>query len=211
MAIALRPLASCASMKSRYGSQALAEGLRLGRGSGTTVPRPESAPKSVDTSMAGFASLAAPTARRANWHSCRLQIRGCGFATDMDRSARCVVATSPAGPARGSCCFFSSLKTFTRRRVNLTSPVNVLAYFRWPLFRCPSMAGFGCPPRVGIPGDREGDSGMMPNARVNAESGMKPNSFRPIPEPRSASPESSLTPERRKSIAKKAAKARWGV
>jgi hypothetical protein len=28
--------------------------------------------------------------------------------------------------------------------------------------------------------------------KVNTESGMKPNSFRPIPEPRSASPESSM-------------------
>jgi hypothetical protein len=33
--------------------------------------------------------------------------------------------------------------------------------------------------------DREQDSGM----KVNAGSGMKPNSFRPIPESRSASPE----------------------
>ena len=172
--------------------------------------RPESAPKSVDHLVGRFCLPAAPTARRPNWDSCRFQIRGCvsrriWTVRSMRRSDQ------PSRPSAMTCCFFSSLKTFTRRRVNLTSP-NVLdqlplagfqVIHHWPVL--------GDPPRVGIPGDREGDSGMMPNARVNAESGMKPNSFRPIPEPRSASPESSLTPERRKSIAKKAAKARWGV
>jgi hypothetical protein len=38
---------------------------------------------------------------------------------------------------------------------------------------------------MGIPGERERDSAMNPNT----ESGTKPNSFRPIPEPRSASPD----------------------
>jgi hypothetical protein len=50
---------------------------------------------------------------------------------------------------------------------------------------------------VGNPGERERDSGMIPNAvpgerkqdsgmKVNIDSAMKPNSFRPTPESRSA-------------------------
>jgi len=54
MAMAFRPFESALSMISRYGSQALADGLRLGRGSVTGGRC--SVPGSVDTSMAGFAS-----------------------------------------------------------------------------------------------------------------------------------------------------------
>ena len=53
IAMALRPFASAASMNSRYGSQALADGLRPGRVPLSTGPSPPS--ESVDTSMAGFA------------------------------------------------------------------------------------------------------------------------------------------------------------
>ena len=56
MAIALRPGESPNSIVSRYGSQALAVGLRPGDGlSGGTAGLANSAPKSVITSLAGFA------------------------------------------------------------------------------------------------------------------------------------------------------------
>jgi hypothetical protein len=55
--MALRPWRRASSISSRYGSQALAVGARLG--SGGPVDRPprigKPAPKSVDTSLAGFA------------------------------------------------------------------------------------------------------------------------------------------------------------
>jgi len=38
-----------------------------------------------------------------------------------------------------------------RRRVNVLS-----AYLLWPVFSCPSMAGFGCPPRVRLRQQRPG-------------------------------------------------------
>jgi hypothetical protein len=61
--MAFRPLASAPSMISRYGSQALADGLRLGRGS--VSGGQFSAPGSVDTSMAGFGCcLPHPPGRR---------------------------------------------------------------------------------------------------------------------------------------------------
>src|SRR6266513_4175645 len=56
----------------------------------------------------------------------------------------------PSCPRAMTCCFFVSLKRLAmrrrdhgpRRRVNVLS-----AYLLWPVFSCPSMAGFGCPPR----------------------------------------------------------------
>jgi len=53
MAMALRPWASAASITSRYGSQALADGLRLGGGT------PAGTAESVDTPLAGFAEAGA--------------------------------------------------------------------------------------------------------------------------------------------------------
>ena len=56
MAMALRPRDSPTSIVSRYGSQALDDGLRPGRGVGGGATRPaNSAPNSVITSLAGFA------------------------------------------------------------------------------------------------------------------------------------------------------------
>jgi hypothetical protein len=51
--MALRPWASAASITSRYGSQALADGLRLGGGT------PAGTAESVDTPLAGFAEAGA--------------------------------------------------------------------------------------------------------------------------------------------------------
>jgi hypothetical protein len=104
MAIALRPFASSASMVSRYGSQALAEGLRLGSRGGF------SASGSVDTSMAGFEGLrphppgectAIPAARR---YAPAVSGRMCA-ALSMRRNDH------PSRPSAMTCCFFSSLKT----------------------------------------------------------------------------------------------------
>src|SRR6266550_2233282 len=59
MALALRPLESPTSMASPYGSQALAEGLRSGFGSGLgSLPPADSAPESGVTSSASLAGFA---------------------------------------------------------------------------------------------------------------------------------------------------------
>jgi hypothetical protein len=57
---------------------------------------------------------------------------------------------NPSRPSASTCCFLSSLKTFTSARDH--SPVAFVAVldsccYDWPVFRCPSLAGFGCPPR----------------------------------------------------------------
>src|SRR5207245_6131448 len=61
-------------------------------------------------------------------------------------------SVQPNRPNAMTWCFFASLKMLAIRRRD-HSPcrrVNVLsAYILWPVFRCPSMAGFGCPPRSG--------------------------------------------------------------
>src|SRR5437016_1883180 len=62
-------------------------------------------------------------------------------------------SVQPSRPNAMTWCFFASLKMLAIRRRD-HSPgrrVNVLsAYILWPVFRCPSMAGFGCPPRYRI-------------------------------------------------------------
>src|ERR1035441_9671785 len=66
MAMALRPRASPSSISSRYGSQALAEGLRVGGTAGTGAGF---APGSVIASLAGFAAAESPG---------RARVGGCG-------------------------------------------------------------------------------------------------------------------------------------
>jgi len=34
-----------------------------------------------------------------------------------------------------------------------------LMVYNWPVFRCPSLAGFGCPPRIVAPADEDEDDG----------------------------------------------------
>ena len=47
-----------------------------------------------------------------------------------------------------TCCRFSSLKTLlTLMEGNPSIVLNVLPSPYWPVFSCPSLAGFGCPPR----------------------------------------------------------------
>src|SRR5215831_6427543 len=65
MAMALRPRASAASISSWKGSQALADGLRVGCGSLSVGPG--SAAKSVVTGMAGFAGARSEVASMAGF------------------------------------------------------------------------------------------------------------------------------------------------
>src|SRR5215831_6287358 len=63
-------------------------------------------------------------------------------------------SVQPSRPSASTCCFLSSLKTFTSARDHgPVAFVNVLEIccYDWPVFRCPSLAGFGCPPRVSRP------------------------------------------------------------
>ena len=56
----------------------------------------------------------------------------------------------PRRPSARTCCRFSSAKTLLMPGRNSQFPtrVNVSGRYRkWPVFNCPLMAGFGCPPR----------------------------------------------------------------
>src|SRR5437899_336882 len=59
-------------------------------------------------------------------------------------------SVQPNRPSAMTWCFFASLKRLAIRRRDHgpCRRVNVLsAYSLWPVFSCPRMAGFGCPPR----------------------------------------------------------------
>ena len=50
----------------------------------------------------------------------------------------------PSRPSAMTCCRFSSLKTLLTSTEGIPPvAVNVLPQFRWPVFRRPSLAGFG--------------------------------------------------------------------
>ena len=56
----------------------------------------------------------------------------------------------PRRPSARTCCPFSLAKTLLMpsRNVQFPAGVNVSGrYPKWPVFKCPLMAGFGCPPR----------------------------------------------------------------
>jgi hypothetical protein len=92
------------------------------------------APKSVVTSLAGFATRrpqprGGRTGTPAAFRYPAAVSRRIWTARSMRRSDQ------PSFPNAMICCFFSSLKTFTRRRVTLPSQ-NVLDQLaRWPVFR----------------------------------------------------------------------------
>lgn len=61
------------------------------------------------------------------------------------------LSDQPSRPSASTCCFFSSLKTLLIPAMDHvpTAFVNVpVRYLWWPVFRCPSVAGFGRPPRL---------------------------------------------------------------
>lgn len=154
-------------MSSRYGSHALAAGARPGRSSaavgGSVVDSLAGlavGPESVVDSLAGFAAGPESVVDRLAGFGAR-RVRGArtaipaAFRYELAVSRRTPVASwirrsdHPSRPSASTCCFFSSLKTFTlgggpqSRRRRQTS----CAAYDWPVFRCPSLAGFGCPPR----------------------------------------------------------------
>jgi hypothetical protein len=50
----------------------------------------------------------------------------------------------PSVPSVVTCCFFSSLKTSLIPKEPIRAPIGVnVPGYRWPVFRCPSLAGFG--------------------------------------------------------------------
>ena len=64
---------------------------------------------------------------------------------------QCAAATIPVAPTPelAAVCYRPKTLLMTAREHALLAGVNVsAAYAWWPVFRCPSMAGFGCPPRV---------------------------------------------------------------
>ncbi len=72
--------------------------------------------------------------------------RGSFRAAGRLRSIR--LRDQPSRPSARTCCFFCFAQDLTAGGYSSVS-VNVLDQLsRWPLFRCPPMAGFGCPPRV---------------------------------------------------------------
>ena len=80
----------------------------------------------------------------------RLQVAAGGFArTPVASSIR--RSDQPRRPSARTCCRFSAVKTLLMpgRNVPFPTGVNVSGrYPKWPVFKCPSMAGFGCPPRL---------------------------------------------------------------
>jgi hypothetical protein len=130
-----------------------------GAGGGTATRR---WPESGVTSMAGFelgaGSGGTPLAGFAG--ACRPHLPGGRGSTPAARREAAAVSRRtpvarwmcrsdhPSRPKAMICCFCSSLKTLlisTEGKPPVV--VNVLSQLLWPVLRCPSMAGFGCPPR----------------------------------------------------------------
>ncbi len=110
------------------------------------------APESVDTSavVAGFGGHTPgrpPRPRTAIPAAFRYALavsRRTPVACSMRRSDH------PSRPSASTCCFLSSLKTLlipAMDHVPIASSTSRAATPWWPVFRCPSVAGFGCPPR----------------------------------------------------------------
>jgi hypothetical protein len=106
-----------------------------------------------------------PTARRPHRDTGSFQIRRGSFAPN---SAGWLNAPQrPSEPAqRDDLLFLFFGQDIHPRRVTLRH-VNVLDQLsRWPLFRCPRMAGFGCPPRLhGSSGSRSKELRARSTAR----------------------------------------------
>src|SRR5437660_4296500 len=161
MAIALRPRARASVITSRKGSQALALGARPGDG-GHGVPS-----ESVDTSpvVAGFGgsgSVDTPavvagfgghtTGRPPRPRTPIPAAFRYALAVSLRTAVSCSIRRSdqPSRPSARTCCFLSSLKTLLilAQEHGSRAFVNVaVRYLWWPVFRCPSVAGFDRPPR----------------------------------------------------------------
>ena len=75
-----------------------------------------------------------------------LQVASGGFAPNL-RGALNPSQRPAKPPNEMTCCFFSSLKTFTAGGYPPATVYALGQLFRWPVFRCTTYAGFGCPPR----------------------------------------------------------------
>ena len=165
---------SASAISSRYGSHALALGARPGCGiarrvGGHLVPGGRFWPIRVGGHLrrkwpvltAGVGGHlrrggrfwrpdprpSAPTAHR---NAGRFQVVAGRFAPDPGGVLRCAAATSPVAPAPRLAAVLMSSKTLLMAAKEHTAPrrrQRLGRYAWWPVFRCPSMAGFGCPPR----------------------------------------------------------------
>src|SRR5688500_6379874 len=159
--MAFRPSAMARSVISRYGSHALAAGARPGRGHDviaavllldtTSVLAACVGSESVDTppAVAGFAESA--TCRGALMAIEAARRYALAVSRRIPVAASIFLSDQPSRPSASICCFFSSLKTLAILAGELAPSafVNVPApYISWPVLRCPSLAGFGCPPRA---------------------------------------------------------------
>ena len=158
MAMALRPRARASAITSRYGSQALALGERPGgagsRGSVDTCAAVAGfgVPGSVDTSVvvAGFGGHALAD-HPVPGHPGGFQIAAGRLSTDIgglfDAPQR-----PTQSPQRQYLLFLVVAQDVAHpQRWTNVPPVVVnvsVRYAWWPVFRCPSMPGFGCPPRL---------------------------------------------------------------
>src|SRR5689334_19965046 len=109
-------------------------------------------PGSVDTPsvVAGFGghSLGRPPRLRTAIPAARKYALAVSRRTPVF-SSMCL-SDQPRPPRVTTWFFLSSLKTLLIpvQKHTVSAPVNVSApYLWWPVFRRPSMAGFGCPPR----------------------------------------------------------------
>src|SRR4051812_45499984 len=167
MAMALRPRPTPRSMISRYGSHALAAGARPGGGHGVTaaVESVDAASplagfdgaESVDTPLAVAGFDGGPTCRGALIAIEAARRYALAVSRRMPVAPSIFLSDQPSRPSASTCCFFSSLKTLAipARELAPIAFVNVPApYISWPGLRCPSLAGFGCPPRLLAKGQR---------------------------------------------------------
>jgi len=151
-------------MISRYGSHALAAGACPGGGHDvaeavdsvdtTSLLAGFDGPESVDTPSAVAGFDGGPTCRGARMAIEAARKYALAVSRRMPFAASIFLSDQPSRPSASTCCFFSSLKTLAipARELAPIAFVNVPApYISWPVLRCPSLAGFGCPPRIGRP------------------------------------------------------------
>ncbi len=99
-----------------------------------------------------FARSSAP----AHGHAARLSDRRWPFRDGRRSPVQCAAATSPGGRARRLAARLLVSKTFPmpteEHGLRVAVNVSVDGLRKWPVLRCRSMAGFGCPPRrlVGV-------------------------------------------------------------
>ena len=161
IAIALRPRSSARSISSRYGSHALALGARPGRGAAVSwwsvladpsrwTPR-RKLPVLTRQSRWTFGVVAGFGGQTRGRPPRRRMGMPAAFRYSLAVSRRMPVASSmrrndqPSRPSAMTSCPRSRRCSCPARHHVHSSGVNVsVAYAWWPVFRCRSMADFGC-------------------------------------------------------------------